>query len=152
MSIRDIIHYDPASGEFRWITKPSYKIREGSIAGTVRADGYRIIMIEGVRYYAHRLAWYLYYGDWPSKWIDHIDRNPSNNRIANLREVTYSENAQNSRPRTNSSRPAKGISLYRGKFQVSIGVDKRQYHIGTFSTFEEAVEAYEESKSKLHTV
>ena len=45
-----------------------------------------------------RLCWLLHYGDWPENTIDHIDRNPLNNKIENLRDVTQAENNRNKNP------------------------------------------------------
>lgn len=44
---------------------------------------------------AHRLAWLLHYGQWPADVIDHIDGNPANNCITNLRCCSPKENKQN---------------------------------------------------------
>jgi len=44
---------------------------------------------------AHRLAWLLYYGEWPSGDVDHINRNRSDNRISNLRQLNRSQNLLN---------------------------------------------------------
>jgi len=43
----------------------------------------------------HRIAWLLYYGDWPTKTIDHINGVRDDNRIENLQEVSHKENQQN---------------------------------------------------------
>jgi len=44
------------------------------------------------RFYIHRLAWFLYYGKFPNETVDHIDGDPSNNRIANLQDISLSAN------------------------------------------------------------
>lgn len=61
-------------------------------AGTFRHDGYGTIMIYGERYLVHRLAWFYAHGCWPANLIDHIDGNPHNNAIANLRECDHRQN------------------------------------------------------------
>ena len=56
------------------------------MAGSVHSTGYVRIGIDGRKYTSHRLAWLYVHGVWPSDQIDHINRNRSDNRIANLRE------------------------------------------------------------------
>jgi len=34
----------------------------------------------------HRMVWFWHYGKWPKGQIDHVDENPLNNRIENLRD------------------------------------------------------------------
>ena len=45
--------------------------------------------------YVHHAVWALVYGCFPKATIDHIDGNPANNHIENLREVSQSENQYN---------------------------------------------------------
>jgi len=54
-----------------------------------------LIGLLGKRYYAHRLAWLYVYGVWPDGDTDHINRNKHDNRIANLRSCSRSENMLN---------------------------------------------------------
>ena len=53
---------------------------------------YQRITIGGYDYYAHRLAWFYVYGEWPVNELDHIDEDKENNAIDNLREATHAEN------------------------------------------------------------
>ena len=59
--------------------------------------GYIRFQLGGHRLYAHRVAWYLTYGFWPSE-IDHINRDKTDNRLVNLREATASTNSFNTDP------------------------------------------------------
>lgn len=61
---------------------------------TPNSNGYYIIMIEGKRYFEHRLVWLYHYGEFPPNnlVIDHIDRNRMNNKIENLRLLSRYEN------------------------------------------------------------
>lgn len=66
------------------------------VAGTKRDDGYYSVAINNKRYLVHRVVWVLFhYKIDRTLVIDHIDRNPSNNFIDNLRLVTQGENNKN---------------------------------------------------------
>lgn len=87
--------FDYKDGELYW--KQSGTGRKiGVPAGTVKSDGYRSIGINGKIYLTHRLI-FLYHHDYLPEFLDHIDGNPLNNNILNLREATKQENAQNAK-------------------------------------------------------
>lgn len=102
-------------------------------------DGrYHRIKYKDKLYLAHRLAWYLYYGKWPEKDIDHINRNTRDNRIANLREVTKRGNTQN---RYDFNQ---GVDFHKHskRWRSRIRIENRSIHLGYFDTEEQAQEAY----------
>jgi hypothetical protein len=81
--------------------------------------------------------------------VDHINRNPMDNRRCNLRPVTFAQNAMNRKVQSRAASGLKGVTLaYGGKFKASIRVNKRLIHLGTFSTKEEAHAAYCSSATK----
>lgn len=128
--------YDPLTGIVTWKCKNG-KMRPGDIAGYKSLkDGYIRIGFKGKKYLAHRLAWFLYYDIWPTLLIDHIDGNRSNNCISNLRDVSGSEN--------NFNRLGEhGVGQYRnGKWRAYLTYDSTHYHIGYFSSKEEATKAH----------
>src|SRR5260221_8009897 len=91
--LRTIIDYNPMTGMFcRKITRGNQIA--GSEVGCMHL-GYRRISIDRKHYEAHRLAWFMTYGRWPEKQIDHINGNRSDNRIANLREANKAQNNRN---------------------------------------------------------
>lgn len=94
--------------------------------------------------FAHHVAWYLMYGDWPSnKLIDHIDGDPANNRLNNLRLATATQNNHNTRKRkTKTTSRYKGVSKVSGKWGAYINYDGRSHTIGRYATEEEAALAY----------
>ena len=71
--------------------------------------------------------------------VDHIDRNPTNNTVTNLRWVTYSENNLNTCHRDN---PLFGITFdkTRQRYRVQIGLRVTQKFYGRYDTLEEAVQ------------
>ena len=90
-SALDALRYDPGTGHFHYVTPRKLA---GKRAGTINHKGYVIIGHARRKYMAHRLAWYFVHGEQPEI-IDHINHNPSDNRIANLRNVTNAENLLN---------------------------------------------------------
>lgn len=86
--------YDPDSGKLYYRTD-GYRRKVGQEAGYQNGDGYLVIKVDYSRYRVARVAWLLFYKEWPSGCIDHIDRIRTNNRISNLRCVSRAENNQN---------------------------------------------------------
>jgi hypothetical protein len=116
----------------------------GTIAGYVEASGYVKISLFNHAYYAHRLAWLYETGESPKADIDHIDGNPSNNRIANLRPASRSENLANAKRRIDNTSGLKGVCWVpnKRKWKACIGDRGKLINIGFFDTIEMAAEAY----------
>lgn len=147
----ELLHYHPGVGIFTNRITRHWSAQAGEIAGNVNALGYISIGIDGKPFLAHRLAWLYVHGVWPAGVIDHIDGDPGNNRIANLRDVSRKMNQQNMREAMKSSGTGL-LGAYRNgkRFKSSIQVDGRLRHIGHFATAEEAHAAYLEAKRKHH--
>lgn len=104
-------------------------------------------------YGAHRLAWLYVHGEHPENQIDHINGDPSDNRISNLRKATQLENAQNRRrPQKNNEHGSLGITYDSRKklWRARIGVNGKRKYIGKYKSQEEAAQAYIEAKRLLH--
>lgn len=134
-SFKDQLSYDPDTGEIHWKIS-SGKRKAGDRAGSLMKSGYMQLGINGWVYKAHRIAWYLYYGEWPDGDIDHVNRDRADNRIENLRIVSKRQNTQNSGVFN------EGTGKHNGKWRARISIDGRQKHIGYFDTEEQAKEAY----------
>ena len=79
--IKTFLDYSPETGLFIWKEKPhkNNHMNVGDIAGTLRPVGYIVIGLDKKYHFAQRLAWFMYYGEWPSVDIDHINGIKSDN-------------------------------------------------------------------------
>jgi len=137
--LRELLDYDPSTGTFTWLVSRGNAIA-GSIAGCVNGEGYWQIQIDGKRYYAHRLVWLHVHGVWPANQIDHINGVKDDNRLANLREATQSENKRNTGTYRNSTSGVKGVHFYKatGKYQAQSKLNGKLHHLGYHATLEAA--------------
>lgn len=142
--VRERLHYDPETGAFIWKVKPAGPVKAGSPAGTINSKGYRVILINWKTYVAHRLAWLYVYGEWPSVQVDHINGDKADNRLANLRLATNSQNQANRGPQKRNKSGVKGVfwNRARRRWVASIRVDGKLKHIGEYRDLTEAADAY----------
>ena len=150
--LRELLHYDSETGEFRWRKRPRNWARPSLSAGHSRSEeGYRCISIDRRLYRAHQLAWFYMMGRWCRPAIDHRDGDAGNNRWSNLRRATASQNnANRRRPRHNKS-GHKGVSLCSksGKWRATISRNGKITHLGRFETAQAAHAAYLAAARKL---
>ena len=141
--LRSILHYDPATGIFTRKVSTARRVKVGDIAGSLDGGGYLQIRVQSRLHLAHRLAWLYTYGEWPKDQIDHINRNKTDNRISNLREVTNKQNLQNAGKRSNNTSGCPGVRWYKqnSKWVACIAHNYKQIHLGYFSILEEAIAA-----------
>lgn len=150
--LREMLAFDSETGVFTWRKRIGTRAQAGAVAGNPTADGYMGIKLCRKSYLAHRLAWLHVHGEWPSKRIDHIDGNRSNNAIANLRDVSASVNSQNQkRARSDNKTGYLGVCEWDGKFVAQIGLEGRIYKLGSFDAPELAHAAYLSAKRQMHT-
>lgn len=148
--LREVLSYDPTTGEFRWLVSTARRIKVGDRAGMNMPIGYRSIRIDRQAYYEHRLAWFYVTGSWPENQIDHIDLNYTNNAFNNLRPATAAENKLNRKAYSNNKVGLKGVCFSKGKYQATIRYNNKQHFLGYFSTPEEAHAAYCKAANDLH--
>lgn len=154
--LRLLLEYDPATGLFTWKHRPTSMFSDpahaktwnaryaGKAAGNIGTNGYVEIQIRtGTdgrgRYYAHRLAWLFVHGVVPDGQIDHVNGLRSDNRIANLRDVSLQENRMNQRLRKTNTSGEVGVSWCAKNNKWHVRVARK--HIGYFSNFDRAVQA-----------
>jgi hypothetical protein len=124
----------------RYAGKPAF--------GYVDAAGYGRGSFEGQMLLAHRVLWALHHGRWPSEFLDHINGDPADNRLVNLREVDATGNQQNLRLRRSSQTGVTGVSRHSGcdKFVAQINERGRHHYLGIYPTIAAAAAARKEAE------
>lgn len=124
--VRALLDYDPTNGVFRWKHRPldlfsgPHALREfrrwnGRYAERLAGHQKEItkeVFVEllGQTLTASRVAWLVMTGEWPIYEVDHEDCDPGNNKWANLRLATRSQNSANRRRPKNNRSGYKGVS------------------------------------------
>jgi hypothetical protein len=152
--LREVLDYSPESGLLVWKTLMARNNNIGRPAGGPDKHGYICLNLDKKRYYAHRLAWFHFYGEWPKACIDHINGNPADNRITNLRDVPQLLNMQNRRAAATKRKHKLPLGVIANAspinpFTARIRINGQPTHLGNFPTPEAAHRAYVEAK-RLH--
>jgi hypothetical protein len=144
--LRAVFRYEPRTGLLYWRRrKDASKAWNARFAGRLAGCQHRFcVLVKLVGYgslLAHRVIWKMVYGDEPEE-IDHIDRDPCNNRLSNLRRATRRQNMWN--VRGNGRSGYKGVSLHRptGRWRARIKVNGKEICIGYFTDPKAAHRAY----------
>lgn len=160
-SLRAVLDYDPMTGLFKW------KERSVEIAGaqreanrfnakhagkpalTSKSHGYLRSPVLGKALSAHRAAYIIYYGETPD-FVDHINGDRSDNRIANLRAVDFSENARNAKRRADNTSGSTGVHFNKRKkkWHAFIAQDGNQVSLGYFHDKTLAIAARKEAETR----
>jgi hypothetical protein len=158
--LREIISYDPETGTLTWKSRSFSSQKETKrwnerYAGKPAlnhssASGHLSGSISKQCIKAHRAAWAIYTGSWPTDEIDHINGNPADNRISNLRIATRTENARNLRKRKGGLSRFRGVSKEGKKWKAAINADGVRTYLGTFSSEETAAIAYDLFAPVMH--
>lgn len=130
-------------GYIYWKKSISDKIKVGKMAGHLNKMGYWVVAINKVLLSMHRVIWIIENGPIPDGMvIDHINNNPSDNRIENLRLATLMQNGFNRKVASKRSKLGlPGISFYKKlkKYVVRISCGGSQIYVGRYETLEEAI-------------
>lgn len=152
--VREVLSYDPETGVFTWAVHRSPKARRGDVAGSIYSNGYRVIGLDNRVMLAHRLAWLYVNGVMPTMHIDHINGDKTDNRIANLRDVSRTANMQN-RSRVHVDKVSCNLlgatwDKTWGNWKAQLQSKGKTIYLGRYKTAEEAHLAYMEGKRRLH--
>jgi len=114
--------------------------------------GYFQVSINDHRVYLHRVVWAMSKGTWPGTFLDHIDGNPSNNSLVNLREATNQQNSHNRKKNRNNTSGYIGVrwSPRQKKWSAAIRVNWKLLHLGYFDSIDDAHNAYLTHKRTHH--
>jgi hypothetical protein len=128
--------------------RPSFNGKE---AGYDNGSGYKKVSIYGKQYYVHRIIYLMQHGVMP-KLIDHIDGNPSNNAIENLRETDSSTNNFNSAYKDKNKSGYRNVfyNKDRGKWTIYITINKKTKFFGSYDDVELAGLVADEARRKYH--
>jgi len=166
--VRKLLSYDPLTGMFTWLARSpdmfegnrsrdesclAWNARNaGRQAGTRGGDGYVIIRILRKNFKAHRLAFLIMTGKFPSAQIDHINLHKSDNRWDNIRSCNNSENMQNRPIYKSNTSGYTGVHkrMRDGKWKVKIAANNKDIYIGAFENKECAYAAYVSAKARYH--
>lgn len=153
------LRYEPESGRLIWMDGQKVGCEAGSRQVVQRKPSHRpyvyvSIVYRGYSFAASHVVWRIVHGGWPEVGIDHRDGDSGNNRHLNLRLSTAAQNSQNRVARVdNTAGGLPGVSWHklRGRWRASIGIGRRQVHLGLFDDPKEAHQAYLAAKRELHT-
>lgn len=148
-TVKQFVSYDPDTGVFTRLVSSGGEA-SGKALGWQDKNGYMMARVAGKRVLLHRLAFLYMTGDMPENEIDHINRDPSDNRWENLRCASHSQNGKNTGFRKNNTSGFKGVSFHKGKkrWLASIMVDGKRINLGAFASPEDASAAYQSAAVK----
>jgi len=170
MTYTELLTYDPESGVLTWKPRPRDEFKNAQVfkawnktnankaAGSRLADSEKRpsaihVSIYGKPHKAHRIIWTMLYGPIPEGMtIDHINRDPWDNRLSNLRLATKSENQRNRAASRRNKLRLKGVSRQGGTclFLSHISIDGTPVCLGSFPTKGLAAVAYAKAALRHH--
>ena len=130
------------------------KAEAGTSSSAKDRDGYHVVGIDSKLYRTHRVIWMYVHGSFPEGYLDHINRIKIDNRIENLREVSKAQSRENIGVSHNNKSGMKGVWMHKQtkKWCASIGYKKKNIHLGSFTSIEDAYQAYKKAAATYHTM
>jgi hypothetical protein len=149
--LKELFHYCPSTGLFTRLVNVG-KSKAGDIAGSRDNRGYLCVGINGKPYQSHRLAFLYMTGKFNQHHTDHINGVTDDNRWANLRPVTRSENNKNKKMPSNNTSGHIGVSWHKssGKWRAQYVLNNKNHHLGCFSDINDAIAARETVSHLFH--
>lgn len=137
-------------GILYWKVKPAQRVNIGDVAGC-QGQTYKQVYIFNKRYFLHRVIFMLHHG-YIFDQVDHIDGNPSNNKIENLRSVTNSQNQLNRKISAKNKTGYKGVCIHTqtGRYHVRLKFNGVEKSFGLYEDLELAGLVAQMAREKYH--
>jgi hypothetical protein len=168
-TLRNLLKCDAATGSLVWRERADEMFNPGNTTQAHRAKiwnhkhagkpaftyktpkGYRYGKVNGRCKMAHRVVWAMHHGYWPKGQIDHINGNPSDNRIENLRSVSAGENTRNAKLYKTNKSGVPGVYWRKrsSNWVAQINRDGSSVCLGYFGSIDEAVIARKAAEKAL---
>jgi hypothetical protein len=153
--LKEVLHYDPVAGVWTWLKPPSRgKAKPGAEAGYRWKGLYRVIKVDGQKFYGHQLAVLYVTGVFPIEKVDHHNGVPGDDWWDNLRPATSRQNAYNRKLDKRSSTGVSGVRVDKpsGRYRASLKTPTGVKHLGMFATLDAARIVREAAARELHGV
>ena len=150
--LKELLHYDPDTGIWKWISPKARRVKAGDIAGYIKSNGYRGITVDNILYLSSRLAHLYMEGYFPENDMDHINRIRHDDRWCNIRHVSRQCNTRNCGIASNNTSGITGVSWQKAtkKWLADIRINKKQIRIGCYEKIIDAVKARWEGEKKYN--
>jgi len=141
--LKELLDYNPTTGDWFWKIKSNHFINIGDRAGYTGKNGYRYIGVLGTNYKSARLAYLFIEGYMPEKEVDHEDQNPLNEKWENLRHISHQCNMRNIKIYSHNTSGVTGVcwNTRANKWMAHITISNKLKHGGVFNLFSDAVAA-----------
>lgn len=144
--LHELVDYNRYTGVFR-------RIDNGKLLGTYD-NGYYKFQLCGYRLGSHVWAWYYVHGKLPDGDIDHINNDPADNSLINLRDVSRKTNIQNMNRKPRKGKKSglpTGVTDNVTSYRAHLLINGKNTALGSFKTVQEAEQAYLDAKRKYHS-
>lgn len=160
----ELLSYEKTTGKLTW--KPRDKkwfksVREfkrwnkrfsnKEALTSCNSNGYKSGHVLGTPVKAHRIIWCMVYGGYPEE-IDHIDGDPANNSLTNLRSVSHAENTMNRKLSNNNTSGVVGVywSVSKGRWAAQIRSNNVYEYLGTFDYLSDAIKVRKDAELRYN--
>ncbi len=163
--LKQSLHYAPETGVFTWLVRPIEHFKNAhhmrvhhakwahkEAGAVIPSHGYRIIKMFGKSFKAHRLAHLYMTGKYPTLDIGHENQVESDNRWANLQEVTDTENMRNRKIPSDCKTLIMGVTYRlrdRNPWQAKIGQMNKLIWLGGYDNLLDAACARKSAENRL---
>ena len=141
-NVNDLLRYN--NGTLYW-----RECRPGRVKASVLSEnGYSYVSYKGSKIPAHRIVWLIHHGSWPDQVIDHINQRKNDNRIENLRDVSFSENSRNASRSAANKSGVTGVNWdsSRKRWRAQISIDGRKTNLGSFLVKDDAIKVRKDAE------